>query len=119
MRAVSRRGVTAWELTSGYSQVNCSIESHVNCPKSAASSTRTATRTIDLGFHCNISRSPPRRPPDGGILSCGAYAAYPSIGGFADSTTYEEETRPASARGRRPHAKRFSYQPDSVATATP
>src|SRR6266545_2237803 len=119
MRAVSRRGVTAWGVTSGYSQVNCSIESHVNCPRSAATSTRTATRTIDLGFHCNISRYLREDRQYREILSCRAYAAYPSIGGFAGSTTYEEETRPASARGRRPHAKRFSYQPDSVATATP
>jgi hypothetical protein len=32
----------------------------VNWPSSAASNTRTATRAISFGFHCNIPRIPLR-----------------------------------------------------------
>src|SRR5919198_5431251 len=124
MRAVSRRGVTAWELTSAFYQVNCSRDSgltssHVNCPSSAAMSTSTATRTISFGFHCNIRTNLPERRPDAAIVSFSWPPAYPPIGGFAANAAYEAEARPASASGRRPHASRFAYEPESAATATP
>src|SRR5437899_827137 len=84
MRAVSRRGVTAWELTSAQNQVNWTNESQVNWPETAATSTRIETRPIALGFHCNIRLYLPTKTADVTILPCGLPGANPSIGGFAE-----------------------------------
>src|SRR5437660_8729281 len=83
MRAASRCGMTAWEVTSGRYQVNWSSASHVSCPSSTAIAARTTSRTINLGFHCNI-REPPQRDTDRAILSRWQWAGIPRPGDLPD-----------------------------------
>ena len=75
-------------------------------------------RTIDFRFHCNKVLPPGKtaRPRDCFVRAPDRESLHRGI--WVDMA-YEAETRPASASGRRPHAKRCSYHPERVATATP
>src|SRR6266536_2154028 len=120
MRAVSLRGVTAWELTERVlpgelvgdrlprelAQQCCDQHQHGH---------ESDQLWLPLQHPANTSQ----KTPDGGILSCSRARTNPPIGGFGLNTAQEAETRPASASGLRAQAKRFWYQPESVVTATP
>src|SRR5438309_4088216 len=118
MRAASRRGVTAVGVTSAPlpGQLVDRIPGEL---------TERDRNEHDQGHQEDQPGLPLQHPEPphqkdarpGDSLACDT-PRDPPCGGFARNGAYEAE-RPASASGRRAHAKRVAYQPASWATATP
>src|SRR6266705_2385482 len=120
MRALSRRDVTACELTSGLEPGEL-VE---RVPGELTRDCRDEHQDCNEGNQLRLPLQHPQNLPEqrrqtGGLFLLRSEWRIPPKGDLGKYRFYAEETRPASASGRRPHAKRFSYQPERVATATP
>src|SRR5512133_572567 len=118
IRRLSRRGVTAWVLTSGALPGELGRRFPRELPEQCGDQHQDSDESDQLWLPLQHSVNPSVDGQTRGLSRVAVLEESPERG-IMRIRTYDPETRPASASGRRPQANRLAYQPLSCAAATP